>query len=301
MVGRNKNICFLWKKFRCPYGNDCKFVHEGEGGCTNQNSEENSKVEDRSTKLSVQKCFAFKKRGKCKLGDNCPFSHDFERSKKAATDSETSKQQQLKASTNVDIDAVQAEEKAQKDCINWKNKGKCRKGNKCPFRHDESIREKIFSKKNKIGTSSTEKGESKKIKRKREDKNRQSLSIRVFGLNYSTTEDDIRDFFRECGIITEITFPTFEDSGRSKGYCGILFASPKAVQKAVEKNGMELHGRWLSVQEGKMFLRKWEEAENERKILGDRIRGGDDNDRNENSRGEFGQKMKKRKKHGFKE
>ncbi len=73
------------------------------------------------------------------------------------------------------------------------------------------------------------------------------------------------------------------------------------MQKAVEKNGMELHGRWLSVQEGKMFLRKWEEAENERKILGDRIRGGDDNDRNENSRGEFGQKMKKRKKHGFKE
>jgi len=296
--GGNKNICFLWKKFRCPYGDDCKFSHEGEGGCANHDAEGKSKAEDGSAKSSGQKCFAFKKRGKCKLGDKCPFSHDLERSKSTATDGEPSKQQRQTVSKNGDIDARQASDRSQKDCINWKNKGKCRKGDKCPFRHDKSIREKILSKKNKTGTSSIEEQEPKKNKRKREEKNRQSLSIRVFGLNYSTTEEDVREFFQECGIITEITFPTFEDSGRSKGYCGILFASPKAVQKAVGKNGTELHGRWLSVQEGKMFLRKWEEAENERKAGGDQNGGGGDVD---GKVGEFGQKVKKRKRHGFKE
>jgi RNA recognition motif-containing protein len=141
-----------------------------------------------------------------------------------------------------------------------------------------------------------------KTKRKRQDKVKQTLSIRVFGLNYSTTEQDVKDFFQHCGKIVEITFPTYVDSGRSKGYCGILFASPKAVQKAVqEMNGTELHGRWLSVQEGKMFLRKWEEGERARKEEG---RGGRVENEHEIHKeqplvGEFGQKVKKRKKHGF--
>ena len=30
--GGNRNICFLWTKSRCPYGDGCKFVHEGPGG-----------------------------------------------------------------------------------------------------------------------------------------------------------------------------------------------------------------------------------------------------------------------------
>ena len=28
-----KQICFLWSKFRCPYGVECKFIHEGNGAC----------------------------------------------------------------------------------------------------------------------------------------------------------------------------------------------------------------------------------------------------------------------------
>jgi RNA recognition motif-containing protein len=100
-------------------------------------------------------------------------------------------------------------------------------------------------------------------------------------MNYSTTEQDVRDFFSPCGVIKEITFPTYSDSGRSKGYCGILFASPKAV-KAVEMNGCELHGRWLSVQEGKMYLRKWEEDERNRK--GGKESGWDNGEEGEKGR-----------------
>ena len=138
-------------------------------------------------------------------------------------------------------------------------------------------------------------------KRQREDKNRQPLSVRVFGMNYETTEAEIRSFFKDCGPIVELTFPLFEDSGRSKGYCGVRFQSPKAVEKAVALNGKELQGRWLSIQEGKMYLRKWEQNETSRRE--DRKDASLDcsEEREKPLVGEFGQKVKRRKRHGFKE
>lgn len=265
LEGADKGICFLWSKLRCPYGDSCKFSHQGEGGClaATKSCDE--------TKGKVKKCFDFRK-GKCKLGESCPFSHDFIVPGK---------------------ELVVPRSEAEKDCINWKTKGKCRKGEKCPYRHDEKIRDVVLNK-------------TKLQNANREAKNREPLSIRVFGLSYETTEDDVRGYFEDCGKIVEITFPKFEDSGRSKGYCGVLFQSPKAVAKAVEKDGSELHGRWLSVQGGKMYLKKWEADEDARKE--GITRNGRDNDvtdqqsiKNTESDqvGEFGQKVKRRKKHGF--
>ncbi|GFH52000.1 hypothetical protein CTEN210_08476 [Chaetoceros tenuissimus] len=247
-----KGICFLWKKFRCPYGDECKFIHSGEGGCE-------EKKEPNRDKKSTQKCFSFRTKGKCKLGDKCPYSHDFEPKKTS--------------------DNVPERDPSKKDCINWKTKGKCRKGDKCKYRHDESVREAFLAKKEK-----------KDKKRSRDEKVSQPLSVRVFGLNYDTTEEDVREYFKDCGTIKEITFPKFEDSGRSKGYCGVLFVSPKATEKAVELDGQELHGRWLSVQAGKMYLRKWEQREQERM---------NESTKEEERVGEFGQPVKKRKKHGY--
>jgi len=248
------NTCFLWSKYRCPYGNECKFNHIGEGGCLQSNA-----VKDPASRLKKQRCFSFRTRGKCKLGDNCPYSHDFK----------------VKSSNSVKECIKIPREKV---CINWKSKGKCRKGDKCPFRHDESVREAFLAKKEK------------KKKRSRND-NPQPLSVRVFGLNYDTKEEDVREFFQHCGLIREIAFPTFEDSGRSKGYCGVLFTSPKATEKATDMDGSSLHGRWLSIQSGKMYLKQWQEREEERV-----------KEKKENvALGEFGQKVKKRKKHGFKD
>mmetsp|Transcript_26191 Transcript_26191/g.44659 ORF Transcript_26191/g.44659 Transcript_26191/m.44659 type:complete len:521 (+) Transcript_26191:130-1692(+) len=303
----NKNICFLWKKFRCPYGDNCKFVHEGDGGCAN--AAEDEKKSEKKTKKKKQKCFSFKKNGKCKLGENCPYSHDFVVTKKQQTEGSSEGQlQQEEQSNNDDKCTIIKKDKSLIDCINWKNKGKCRKGSKCPYRHDEAVRDAKRKKKD----------QQKEKKRSRDDastKHRQSLSVRVFGLNYSTTEEDVREYFSHCGPIMEITFPTFEDSGRSRGYCGVLFTSPKAVAKAIELDGNELHGRWLRIQEGKMFLRKWEEVENERRTKGNS--GGKNGDEDWNNAegdggegekkqeapliGEYGQKVKRRKRHGFKD
>ena len=283
---KSKDICFLWKKFRCPYGDDCKFIHDGEGGCATAKMNEDIKPK-------VQKCFSFKKRGKCKLGDNCPFSHDTIKKKDGSFEVTTS--------VGSNKEEKSSDDKSNKDCINWKTKGKCRKRDKCPYRHDESIRIAALAKKVKNKESNEGLSKTKQKLQERQNKVKCPLSIRVFGLNYSTTKEDVEEFFCHCGKIMEITFPTYEDSGRSKGYCGILFASPKAVQKAVEEmNGCELHGRWLSVQEGKMFLRKWEENEKNKRGDGKRADGYEEADK-EPLVGEYGQKVKKRKRHGFAE
>jgi RNA recognition motif-containing protein len=184
-------------------------------------------------------------------------------------------------------ESVPKKDSKEKDCIGWKTKGKCRKRDKCPYRHDDAVREAFIAKKQKKVDK----------KRDREEKVSQPLSVRVFGLNYDTTEDDVREYFKDCGIIKEIMFPTYEDSGRSKGYCGVLFVSPKATQKACELDGQELHGRWLSVQPGKMYLKQWEQREQDRK----EGKVGQDEVEEDDKVGEFGQKVKKRKKHGFKD
>lgn len=223
-------VCYLWTQNRCHYGDSCTFAHTGPGACVEVKAND-------TDKKKKGKCFAFKK-GKCDKGDACPFSHDFEIKATASKESEK----------KLDIP------KSEKDCISWKTKGKCGKGDSCPYRHDPELLKKVELKKKRKRAEKAENGDKPKQK--------QPLSIRVFGLAYDTTEQDVRDFFQDCGKIQTITFPTFDDSGRSKGYCGVWFSSPKAVAKAIELDGKELLGRWLSIQAGKMYLKQWEEHHN---------------------------------------
>lgn len=271
----SNGICYLWKLGRCTHGDSCKFAHVGEGSCVPNSGSERKEL-SYGEKMKKRKCFTFKKTGKCKAGDACLFSHDFEPKIKNLVKEKTSKGEN---------NSKTADDKSLKDCINWKTKGKCRKGENCPFKHDPTVREKALQKK---GNKQNELDSKKKRKESdKAEKERQPLSVRVFGLNYDTTEQQVRDYFADCGPIVELTFPTFEDSGRSKGFCGILFQSPKAVEKAVALDGLELDGRWLRIQAGKMYLRQWEEniarVEKEKEQI----------------HGEFGQKVKRRKKHGF--
>lgn len=306
--GNEKDICFLWTKHRCPYGKGCKFVHVGEGGCvvatTTVNSEQYDEDGAATTIIKKKHCFNFKKSGRCKAGDNCPFLHD--------TNAIPTKNKH-KEKVGDNDEQNKNKDKSQILCINWKNKGKCRKGERCPYRHGNSddhdlvVCAKAGKATERIHNIDTNEKKKRKQKDNNDIKQRQSLSIRIFGLNYDTTPDDVRTLLQNCGPIMELTFPTYEDSGRSKGYCGVLFQSPKAVQKAILLDGCELHDRWLRIQEGTMFLQKWEEVENRRKEC-----WGNDNDDNDRTRmeedgkkesdiGEFGQKVKKRKKHGYKD
>ena len=137
-LASKKGPCHWWAQYACPFGEKCKFSHEGPG----------SLVEKKPKK--PLKCRDYRK-GKCKLGDQCPFSHDFVPPTKEC------------------IPATKKDD-AEKDCINWKTKGKCSRKAKgtCPYRHDPARLEILKAKKAKRQQSKKDDdGDKKKIKKQK--------------------------------------------------------------------------------------------------------------------------------------
>jgi RNA recognition motif. (a.k.a. RRM, RBD, or RNP domain) len=147
----------------------------------------------------------------------------------------------------------------------------------CPYRHDPDVQkaalDKIARKKRSqndheepsedIGDVKATNCSNKRQRRGDDNKNnkvKQPLCIRVFGMSYDTTRDDVQRAFTACGKITQIDFPVFDDaSRRSKGYCSVTFCTHKAVEKAVaEMDGHLEKERWWRVQAGNMLLDQWE-------------------------------------------
>ncbi|GMH65844.1 hypothetical protein TrST_g221 [Triparma strigata] len=124
------NVCYLWSKGRCTHGEMCKFVHEGEGACLEKGD-------------GKKKCFDWMKLGKCKKGDACQFKHD-----EADRGSKMKKRKLGEAEEGAE-GAKAKLSNAEKDCNNWKSKGKCRKGDKCPYKHDPEVQRKALAKKKK--------------------------------------------------------------------------------------------------------------------------------------------------------
>ena len=71
--------------------------------------------------------------------------------------------------------------------------------------------------------------------------------IHVEGLPYAWTENEMRSHFEACGEIESIRMPTWQDSGRSKGYGFITFSAASAVEEALKLDKSEVDGRWLKV------------------------------------------------------
>ena len=72
------------------------------------------------------------------------------------------------------------------------------------------------------------------------------FSIFVGNLSFKSKENDIRNFFSDCGEILDIRIAKNED-GKMKGFAHIDFDSKEAVEKAIQKNGESLGGRELRI------------------------------------------------------
>jgi RNA recognition motif-containing protein len=268
-------ICFLWQQRRCPYGESCKFRHVGDGACGGpvvpaSSAASSASSTAQTTSRAKTKCWEYLKKGSCRQGDDCLFWHS---PPEQCTTITTGGATTATASSVVNDKEKTKRPDSEKDCINWKTKGKCRKRETttCPYRHDETVRGKVLAKKQaekqqtnmnrqlKMAGSEKESLDGPPTKKMKKKKTKQPLSVRVFGLNYESTMTDVQDLFADCGAIQKVTFPTFTDSGRSKGYCEVLFTSPQAVDQALLLHETELHGRWLSVQAGKMLERQWQD------------------------------------------
>lgn len=76
------------------------------------------------------------------------------------------------------------------------------------------------------------------------------IKLFVARLAYKATEDELRALFAEHGEVTECSIAMDRDTGQSRGFAFVKFASRKAGEKAIkELNGTDIHGRSISVQE----------------------------------------------------
>jgi RNA recognition motif-containing protein len=145
--GGDDQICYMWRRHGCVRGDDCKFLHEGEGGCIQVSAPGEGK----------KKCLSFKSKGKCSKGDACPFLH-------------VSKTNALPIETKVS--ASSSTSSSSGICRAFLKKGKCRQGDKCRYRHVEQQQHEQKGRKKEIVGREEASGDGESsagVKRKRID------------------------------------------------------------------------------------------------------------------------------------
>eukprot|EP01080_Neovahlkampfia_damariscottae_P000990 gene990-9896_t len=74
--------------------------------------------------------------------------------------------------------------------------------------------------------------------------------IWIGNLSNFTSNQTIKDFFADCGMVLDIRRPVFEDSQKPKNHAFVDLDSKKAVLAAVKLNGFELDGRRIRIDHG---------------------------------------------------
>lgn len=75
----------------------------------------------------------------------------------------------------------------------------------------------------------------------------QQNKIYVGNFPYSVDEAQLRSIFSSYGDISDLALIMDRETGRSKGFAFITFATQQAAEKALEQDGKELAGRKLRV------------------------------------------------------
>ena len=71
----------------------------------------------------------------------------------------------------------------------------------------------------------------------------------IGGLSFSTTEEQLRTAFAECGQVESAAVVTDRDTGRSRGVGFVEMATPEEAEQAINRfNGKEFAGRQLKVE-----------------------------------------------------
>ena len=75
----------------------------------------------------------------------------------------------------------------------------------------------------------------------------QQNKLYVGNLSYSIEEADLEKEFSSYGEIEDVKLIRDRESGRSKGFAFITFATQHAAESALELNGKDLAGRGMRV------------------------------------------------------
>jgi nucleolin len=74
-----------------------------------------------------------------------------------------------------------------------------------------------------------------------------NATIYIEGIPFEATEADVREFFKNCGTIKSLRLPTWQDTGRLRGYGHVEFASDAQATKARELDGSYLKKRYIKI------------------------------------------------------
>lgn len=70
----------------------------------------------------------------------------------------------------------------------------------------------------------------------------------VGNLDYSTTQDQLREQFAQAGSVVDVVIITDRDTGRNRGFGFVEMSSPQEAKKAIEMlHDKDLNGRKLVV------------------------------------------------------
>jgi len=69
----------------------------------------------------------------------------------------------------------------------------------------------------------------------------------VGNLPYTTTEDDLREVFGGEHQVTDVRLIKDRETGQSKGFAFVTFETPAGLEAAIGRNGEELNGRSLRI------------------------------------------------------
>jgi RNA recognition motif-containing protein len=71
----------------------------------------------------------------------------------------------------------------------------------------------------------------------------------IGGLSFSTTEEQLRSAFAECGHVESAAVVTDRDTGRSRGFGFVEMATAEEAEQAISRyNGKDFDGRQLKVE-----------------------------------------------------
>ena len=78
------------------------------------------------------------------------------------------------------------------------------------------------------------------------------MNIFVAGLNYSTSEDQLRDLFEQYGGVDSVKIIMDRETGRSKGFGFVEMEDDDAAREAIENlNEFDFEGRSITVKEAR--------------------------------------------------
>lgn len=74
-----------------------------------------------------------------------------------------------------------------------------------------------------------------------------TLKFYVGNLNFSVTEDDLRDLFSEVGNVGGVSIVTDNETGRSRGFAFVTMMEDDITDKVLKLDQREIKGRSINV------------------------------------------------------